>query len=145
MQQPQSQLEDNLLHRLKTKPSTHLQAQKLTTAAKLTITRGSPTILQVKTFVFLYCTVGYSFYVTQLHSIMENGNQEQPKRNCHFQGIYSTESLLKHYLGQKTYINICTHTLKFSNGVLVRVPINNYIYEQQIAFFLILLAETPLP
>ena len=38
------------------------------------------------------------------------------------------------------------HTrLKFSNGVLVRVSINNYNNEQQIALFVILLAKPPSP
>ena len=32
-------------------------------------------------------------------------------------------------------INICKHILKFSNCVLVRVPINNNNYEQPIALF----------
>ena len=47
----------------------------------------------------------------------------------------------KHFLGWKACINICKHILMFSNYVLVRVPINNYNYEQPIALFVILLAE----
>ena len=42
---------------------------------------------------------------------------------------------------QKACINICKHTLKFSNCVLVRVPINNYNYEQPIELFVILLVK----
>ena len=45
---------------------------------------------------------------------------------------------------QKACIYICKPTLKLSNGELVRVPINNNYYEQPIAFFVILQAETPL-
>ena len=41
------------------------------------------------------------------------------------------------------YLYTHTYTLKFSNGVLVRVPINNYNYEQPIELFVILLAKTP--
>ena len=46
------------------------------------------------------------------------------------------ESGIKHYLCQKACINICKHILKFSNCVLVRVPINNYNYEQLIVLLL---------
>ena len=41
----------------------------------------------------------------------------------------------------KACINICKHILKFSNCVLLRVPINNNNYEQQIALFVIILAK----
>ena len=51
------------------------------------------------------------------------------------------ESGGKHYLWWKACINIWKHILKFSNCVLVRVPINNYNYEQPIALFVILLAK----
>ena len=42
---------------------------------------------------------------------------------------------------RKACINICKHILKFSNYVLVRVPINNNNYKQPIALFVILLPE----
>ena len=47
----------------------------------------------------------------------------------------------KVYLVRNACINNCKHTLKFSNYVLVRVPINNYNYEQPIALFVILVAK----
>ena len=52
------------------------------------------------------------------------------------------ESGRKHYLGQKACINICNHTLKFSNYVLLRVPINKYNYEQPIELFIPLAKNT---
>ena len=56
-------------------------------------------------------------------------------------GQQSIESGQKHYLGQKACKKICTQTLKLSNSVLVRVPNNNYNYEQPIALLIILLAK----
>ena len=56
--------------------------------------------------------------------------------------VWASESDGKLYLELKPYKNICKHVLKFSNYVLVRVrPINNYIYEQVIALFVILLSK----
>ena len=46
-----------------------------------------------------------------------------------------------HRKWQKACINICKHILKFSNYVLVRVPISNNNYEQPIALFVIILAK----
>ena len=46
------------------------------------------------------------------------------------------ESGGKHYLWPKTCINICC-----ANCVLVRVPINNYNYEQPVGIFVILIAK----
>ena len=43
---------------------------------------------------------------------------------------------------RKACINICKHILKFSNCVLLRVPINNNNYEQPIALFVILAKNT---
>ena len=40
-------------------------------------------------------------------------------------------------------VEIISNTLKLSNSVLVRVPINIYYYEQMTTLFVILLAETP--
>ena len=45
-------------------------------------------------------------------------------------------------VAESMYKYLQTHRiLKFSNCVLVRVPINNYNYEQQITLFVILLAK----
>ena len=55
--------------------------------------------------------------------------------------VRASESGVKHYLGRNACTNICKLTFKFSNNVLVRVPINNYSYEQMIAHFVILLAK----
>ena len=47
-----------------------------------------------------------------------------------------------HRKWQKACINICKHILKFSNCVLLRVPINNNNnYEQPIALFVIIPAK----
>ena len=41
---------------------------------------------------------------------------------------------------ESMYINICKHTVKFSNSVLVSVLINNYNYKQPLTLFVILQA-----
>ena len=53
--------------------------------------------------------------------------------------VIGNENDRKDYLVWTSCINIGKHTLKFSNYVLVRVPINNYNYEQPIALFVVLL------
>ena len=51
--------------------------------------------------------------------------------------------MVQYYFGWKACINIYKHTLKFSNSVLVRVPINNNNYEYLIVLSVMDLAETP--
>ena len=46
-----------------------------------------------------------------------------------------------HRKWRKACINVCKHILKFSNYVLVRVPINNNNCEQPIALFVIILVK----
>ena len=81
--------------------------------------------------------------------IMENWNQDHPERYSNFYGLYikflgaevavelarsmekSGSSVVSPGNGmwQKACIYICKHILKFSNCVLVSVPINNNNYE----------------
>ena len=94
--------------------------------------------------------------------IMENWNQDHPERCSNFYGLYikfqgcgkwpwtwwgqrkgqgHRPHRHSHGKWQKACINICKHKLKFSNCVLVRVPINNNNYEQLIALSVIILAK----
>ena len=93
---------------------------------------------------------------------MENCNQDHPERYSNFCGLYikfqghgkwprpgevvgkgrvAGPAHPSHQKWRKACINICKHILKFSNCVLVRVPINNNNYEQPIALFVIILAK----
>ena len=92
---------------------------------------------------------------------MENWNQDLSERYSKFCGLYikfqswkmalhlvrSTEkagSLVRtpgHRKWRKACINTCKHILKFSNCVLLRVPINHNNYEQPIALFVIIPAK----
>ena len=54
---------------------------------------------------------------------------------------WASESGRKHYLEQKSCINISKHILEFLNYVIVRVLINNYNYKRPIALFIIFLAN----
>ena len=93
---------------------------------------------------------------------MENWNQDHPERYSNFCRLFTKfqgdgkwpwtwwgrrkrqghwPSPPGHQKWRKACINICKHILKFSNCVLVRVPINNNNYEQPIALFVIILAK----
>ena len=57
---------------------------------------------------------GFTRHPTYANALMENWNQEQPKRNCHFHGMYikhqghgkvrATESGQKHYFYSKKHV-----------------------------------------
>ena len=94
-------------------------------------------------------------------SRMENWNQDLPERYSKFRGLYikfqghgkwpwtwwgprKRQGHWPHPPGhrkwRKACINTCKHILKFSNCVLLRVPINNNNYEP-IALFVIIPAK----
>ena len=101
----------------------------------------------------------------QMHAMgtgMENWYQDHPGRYSNFCRLYikfqghgkwpwtwwgrrkrqgNWPHLPGHRKWRKACINICKHILKFSNCVLVRVPINNNNYEQPIALFVIILVK----
>ena len=112
--------------------------------------------------IFLVVTKGLGHWVTYPISIMENWNQDHPERYSNLYGLYiefqrcgnwpwtwwgrrKSQGHWPHPTGHgkwwKACINICKHILKFSNCVLVRVPMNNNNYEQPIALFVIILAK----
>ena len=110
--------------------------------------------------------------VHNIVAITENLYHQQPERNSHFSPfniIYKRSGLRKvavdlvmatersgslapvmeigrkHYFVVESMYKYLQIHIEVSNCVLVKVPINNYNYEQLIALFVILLAKTLSP